>query len=617
MNVENKELCIKSDPESFVPEGYDETLYKIHHSVAHVMAQAVLELFPETKIAIGPPIENGFYYDFALPHALEAEDLDLIETRMKEIIRCRHRFYYREVTPEEARELFCDQPYKLDLIEELRGGNDEYGNELTAGACPGITVYQHDTFIDLCRGPHVEQTAEIKDNAFKLMKIAGAYWRGDEKNEMLTRIYGTAWRNKKELNEYLKSLEEVKKRDHRRLGRELDLFAMHNLVGASLPLWLPNGATVRRCLEEYIIDEERRAGYMHVYTPHLGKKELYEISGHWDHYKDEMFPLIKLEEENMVLRPMNCPHHILCFTLKQYSYRDLPARIAELGTMYRYEKSGVVSGLSRVRAMTLNDAHIFCAPEQVKEEFANVMCLVEKAYATLGITDYSYRLSIRDAADSEKYVDNASMWEMAEQVLREAMDDLNLPYTESPGDAAFYGPKLDIQFRDIHGRQETYSTIQIDFHLPKQFDLTYVGKDGQFHRPVIIHRGVIGTMERLMAYLIELYNGAFPVWLAPIQVVLITIADRHFEYARQVAAGLSASGFRVRVDESDKWLKSKIRDAQMQKIPYMLVIGDMELKNESVSVRLRTGENLGGMPLIEFEMLLRRVTEQRSLSLVD
>lgn len=614
----NKEISMESKVEKYVPEGYDVDLYKIRHSVAHVMAQAVSEHFPEAKIAIGPPIEDGFYYDFVLSHTPTEEDLKQIENRMKEILRGRHRFQVREVTPEEARELFQDQPYKLEIIEGIlqeQYNRDE--DESPERNYPTITTYQHDTFVDLCRGPHVEHTGKIKANAFKLMNAAGAYWRGDEKNEMLTRIYGTAWRNKTELDQYLERLEEAKRRDHRRLGRDLELFAMHDLVGASLPLWLPKGSVVRRCLEEYITEEERRAGYMHVYTPHLGKKELYETSGHWHHYKDDMFPTIKLEQEDMVLRPMNCPHHILCYTLKPRSYRDLPQRIAELGTMYRYERSGTVSGLHRVRAMTLNDAHIFCTPDQVKEEFANVMRLVERAYSTLGITDYHYRLSLRDPADREKYADNDPMWEMAERVLREAMDNLHLPYTEAPGEAAFYGPKLDIQFRDVYGREETYSTIQIDFHLPNQFDLTYIGEDGREHRPVIIHRGVIGTMERLMAYLIELYAGAFPVWLAPVQAVLISVSDRHLNYARQVSSQLTSADFRVEVDESDKWLKAKIREAQLQKIPYILVVGDKEIEKGTVAVRLRTGEDLGEKPISEFKELLRTIVKQKSLSLVD
>ena len=479
-----------------------------------------------------------------------------------------------------------------------------------------ITVYRQDAFLDLCRGPHVEHTGNIKYNAFKLMNVSSAYWHGDENNPMLTRIYGTAWRDKAELNAHLKRLEEAQKRDHRRLGRDLELFMGHEFIGTGLPIWLPNGATVRRILEEYIEEEERKAGYMHVYSPHLGKQELYEKSGHWEHYKDEMFPPIELKNENLVLRPMNCPHHILIYASKLHSYRELPIRIAELGTMYRFERSGKMGGLSRVRAMTLNDAHIFCTPSQVKDEFADVMRLVERAYRTLGIVDYTYRLSLRDKADREKYVDNDAMWDMAEDMLRETMKALDLPYVEVPGEAAFYGPKLDIQFRDVLGREETYSTIQIDFHLPNRFDLTYVDQDDRECHPVIIHRGVLSTMERMVAYLIELYAGAFPVWLAPIQAVLIPISDRHIDYAQQVTTRLAQAGFRVELDDSNNRINAKIRNAQLRKIPYMLVVGDREVQGDSVSPRLRTGENLAAMPVQAFEDLLQNIVSTRSSSLV-
>ena len=429
---------------------------------------------------------------------------------------------------------------------------------------------------------------------------------------MLQRIYGTAWKTGEELEQYLWRVEEAKRRDHRRIGRELELFTSHELIGAGLPLWLPKGATVRRILEEYIIEQERKFGYMHVYTPDLAKRELYEVSGHWGHFKDEMFPSIKLEHEEMVLRPMNCPHHILIYASQPHSYRDLPVRIAELGAMYRYERSGVTSGLNRVRAMTLNDAHIFCRPDQVKEEFTNVMRLVERAYAALGITDYGFRLSLRDSEDAAKYVANDAMWEMAEQVLTEVMDDLGLPYTRAPGEAAFYGPKLDIQFRDVLGHEETISTIQIDFHLANQFELFYVGEDGQEHRPVIIHRAIISTMERMVAYLIELYAGAFPVWLAPTQGVLIPITDRHLEYAQRVAERLFDAGYRVEVDDRSKRMNAKIRDAQLQKVPYMLVVGDQEIERESVAVRLRSGEDLGEMSVDDFIARIQAVIEAKT-----
>ena len=561
----------------------EDRLYRMRHSAAHVMAEAVLEMFPDGKFAIGPAIDHGFYYDFELPRPLTTDDLGVIEERMQRTIKANHEFVHSEIARDEARRLFAEQPYKLELIE---GIEDDH-----------VSLYQHGAFTDLCEGPHVERTGQV--GAFKLTNVAGAYWRGDEHQPMLQRIYGVLFETPEALEEHLALLEEAQRRDHRRLGRELELFTTHELIGAGLPLWLPKGATVRRLLEEFITELERQAGYEHVYTPHLAKKELYERSGHWDHFKDDMFPPMQLEHEEMVLRPMNCPHHILIYASKLRSYRELPVRLAELGTMYRYERSGVVAGLSRVRAMTLNDAHIFCTADQVKAEFSNVMRLVERAYATLGIREYAYQLSLRDPADKEKYAPDDEMWETAEQILREAMDALGLPYTEAVGEAAFYGPKLDIQFRDTLGREETYSTVQIDFHLPNQFDLTYIGEDGAEHRPVIIHRGVISTMERMMAYLIELYAGAFPLWLAPVQAIVIPIADRHLEYADKVVAELRSQGLRAEVDGRGERMQAKIRDAQLQKIPYMLVVGDREQEADTVAVRQRDGSDLGALPLFQ------------------
>ncbi|MCH8993879.1 MAG: threonine--tRNA ligase, partial [Chloroflexi bacterium] len=520
----------------------EDRLYRMRHSAAHIMAEAVLEMFPDGKFAIGPPIEHGFYYDFDLPRPLTTEDLGVIEKRMRRTVKANDEFVHSEIARDEAQRLFAEQPYKLELIE---GIEDER-----------VSLYQQGAFTDLCEGPHVERTGQV--GAFKLTSVAGAYWRGDEHQPMLQRIYGALFETPEALEEHLALLEEAQRRDHRRLGRELELFTTNEQIGAGLPLWLPKGATVRRLLEEFITELERQAGYQHVYTPHLAKKELFERSGHWDHFKDDMFPPMQLEHEEMVLRPMNCPHHILIYDSKLHSYRDLPVRLAELGTMYRYERSGVLAGLSRVRAMTLNDAHIFCTVDQVKAEFSNVMRLVERAYATLQIKDYSYQLSLRDPEDKEKYAPGDEMWETAERVLHEAMDDLELPYTEAPGEAAFYGPKLDIQFRDTLGREETYSTVQIDFHLPNQFDLTYIGEDGAEHRPVIIHRGVISTMERMMAYLIELYAGAFPLWLAPVQAIVIPIADRHVEYANKVVDELRSQGLRVELDGRGERMQAKI-----------------------------------------------------------
>ncbi|MEW6234045.1 MAG: threonine--tRNA ligase [Candidatus Omnitrophota bacterium] len=604
--------------EESIPKGYDAELYKIRHSAAHVMAQAVLDRFPGTKIAIGPPVEDGFYYDFDLPRQLEEEDLGWIENRMKEIIQGNHPFAVREVTAQEAREIFKDQPFKLELIKDLVEGRfDEDGNKITAGGESRLTIYQHDSFADLCRGPHVDNTQRIPANAVKLIKIAGAYWKGSEKNPMLTRIYGSAWRSEAELTDYLNRLEEAKKRDHRRVGRELELYMTSELVGSGFPLLLPKGATVRRLLESFILELERKRGYSHVCTPALAKVDLYKKSGHWEHYKHDMFPPIELETESLVLRPMNCPHHIQIYSSAKRSYRELPLRIAELGTQYRFERSGVVGGLSRVRGMTLNDAHIFCRPDQIQQEFSGVVQLVETAYKILGIKEYSYRLSYRDPLDDEKYVKNDEMWEKAQAMLKEAMDELGLPYVEAEGEAAFYGPKLDIQLRDTMGREETYSTVQIDFHLPNQFDLHYIGEDGGEHRPVMIHRGVISTMERMMAYLIELYAGAFPVWLAPVQAVIIPIADTQTEFAHKLAQRFLEQDYRVQVDDRSERMNAKIRDAQLQKIPYMLVVGKREMENESVSLRLRTNEDLGAMPIGEFESLLKKINGSRSLNLTE
>jgi threonyl-tRNA synthetase len=568
------------------------------HSTAHLLAAAVLELFPETKLGIGPPTDTGFYYDFQRDAKFTPDDLEKIEARMRELQAKNLPFERKLTSKKEGLEKYRDDWMKRELIEERAG---DIFSEYTLGP----------HFIDFCRGPHVPSTEKLK--AFKLLSIAGAYWKGDEKNPQLQRIYGTAFFTKRELEEYLNRLEEAKKRDHRRIGKELELFTVSELVGAGLPLWLPKGATVRRILEEYILEKERQTGYQHVYTPDLAKVELYQRSGHWDHYHEDMFPPMDLETERMVLRPMNCPHHILIYESKMHSYRDLPVRIAELGTMYRYERSGVLSGLSRVRCMTLNDAHIFCTPDQIKSEFTKVMQLVEQAYKDLGITQYRYRLSLRDKANTEKYVANDEMWDLAERVLREAMDSLHLPYVEAPGEAAFYGPKLDIQLADVMGHEETYSTIQIDFHLPNQFNLAYVAADGQQHRPVIIHRAVISTMERMVSYLIELYAGAFPVWLAPVQATVLPITDRQNAYAKEVYQKLFDAGFRVELDDRNEKVNFKIREAQLQKIPYMLVVGDREAQAGQVSVRNRKHGDQGAIGVDEFIGRLSQLVTTRSL----
>jgi threonyl-tRNA synthetase len=571
-----------------VTEKYPEALKVVRHSAAHVLATAVLELFPETKLGHGPATDSGFFYDFYREKPFTPEDLAAIEARMAEVV-ARDEPFVREYEPREEA-----------LAEFERDGDFMKTHFVTRFTQPGdqVSFYRNGSFVDFCRGPHVASTGRVK--AVKTMSISGAYWLGNEKNPQLQRIYGTAFFSKKDLDDYLQRLEDAKRRDHRRLGKELELFANNEDVGAGLPLWLPKGATIRRLLEEFILDLERKNGYQHVYTPSLAKVDLYIRSGHWAHYHEDMFPPMELENERMVLRPMNCPHHILVYESKLRSYRDLPVKLAELGTMYRYERSGVLSGLSRVRCMTLNDAHIFCMPDQIKQEFSNVMKLVEQSYKALGITNYSYRLSLRDPANKEKYVDNDAMWELGERVLREALDSLGLRYKEGRGEAAFYGPKLDIQLADVMGHEETYSTIQVDFHLPNQFGLKYTGADGKEHRPVMIHRAIISTMERMVSYLIELYAGAFPLWLAPVQVGLVPISERHHDYAQKVDEALREAGFRVEIDSRNEKMNAKIRDLANQKVPYILVFGDKEESANAVSVRTRGKGDQGSMPLAEF-----------------
>ncbi len=577
-------------------------LQRMRHSAAHVMAEAVQSIFPDAKFAIGPAIEDGFYYDMELPRALTPEDLPEIERRMAESIAKNHPFIQSRWPREKALAYFQehDQPYKIEIIENLPD--------------PEVGIFQQGPFLDLCRGPHVASTGEI--GPFKLMRVAGAYWRGDEHRPMLQRLYGTAWFTQEELDAYLERLEEAKRRDHRKLGKDLDLFMVSEEVGAGLPLWLPRGATVRRLLEEYILGVERAQGYQHVYTPNLAKLDLYKTSGHWEHYHDSMYPPMEMESgEALVLRPMNCPHHIQVYKQKMRSYRDLPIRLAELGTMYRLEKSGELAGLSRVRAMTLNDAHIFCTPDQVRNEFLKVVRLIQDVYKVMGFEHYSYRLSLRDPNDTEKFVDNPEMWDRSGAELRQALEELGVEYDEGIGDAAFYGPKLDVQVANVLGKDETISTVQLDFTLPERFGLEYIGEDGQAHRPVMIHRGVLSTMERFMAFLIENYAGNFPVWLAPVQAMVIPIADRHLAYAEEVAAKLKAADLRVEVDSRSERMNAKVRDAQLQKIPYMLVVGDREAAEGAVSLRLRSNENLGPVALAAFIDEASKLIHARSLDL--
>lgn len=552
-----------------------EALDILRHSSAHLLAQALRRLHPNIKLGVGPAIENGFYYDTDNGEGFQVseEELPEIEALMQKLVQEDFPIEGRVVTRQEAKEMFKNDPYKLEIIHDLP--EDET-----------LTVYSQGEFTDLCRGGHVPSTGYIKH--FKLLSLAGAYWRGKSEKPVMQRIYGTAYFNEKDLKEDIKRRQEAKERDHRKLGKELDLFMVDPEVGQGLPFWLPKGATVRRIIERYIIDKEVAAGYQHVYTPVMANVNLYKTSGHWEHYSDDMFPPMTFEDgESYVLRPMNCPHHIKVYQNHVHSYRELPIRIAELGMMHRYEKSGSLSGLQRVREMTLNDSHIFVRLDQIQEEFTRVLNLIREAYRDFNITDYRFRLSYRDPKDTHKYFDNDEMWEKAQAMLKGAMDDLGLDYFEAEGEAAFYGPKLDIQVRTALGNEETLSTIQLDFLLPERFNVTYVGEDGQnTHRPVMIHRGIVSTMERFMAYLIEEYKGAFPTWLAPVQAVLIPVSEeKHADYVYQIANTMKAKGFRVEVDERNEKMGYKIREAQTQKVPYQLVFGDNEIANAQVTVR--------------------------------
>ncbi|WP_108671242.1 threonine--tRNA ligase [Peribacillus acanthi] len=574
-----------------------EALEILRHSTAHLMAQAIKRLYKNVKLGVGPVIEGGFYYDIDLDEAISAEDLPAIEKEMKKIVNENIAVIRKEVSRDEAVQLFkeLDDEYKLELIEAIPA------NET-------VTLYEQGDFIDLCRGIHVPSTGKIKE--FKLLSIAGAYWRGNSDNKMLQRIYGTAFFKKEELAEHLRLLEEAKERDHRKLGKELNLFMNSQKVGQGLPLWLPKGATIRRVIERYIVDKETRLGYDHVYTPVMGSVDLYKTSGHWDHYQDGMFPVMDMDNEQLVLRPMNCPHHMMIYKNDIHSYRELPIRIAELGTMHRYEMSGALAGLQRVRGMTLNDAHIFVRPDQIKEEFKRVVNLVLEVYKDFNMSDYSFRLSYRDPQDTEKYYDDDAMWEKAQSMLKEAMDEMGLDYFEAEGEAAFYGPKLDVQVKTALGKEETLSTVQLDFLLPERFDLTYVGEDGKPHRPVVIHRGVVSTMERFVAFLIEEYKGAFPTWLAPVQVQVIPVSpDVHLDYAKEVKEQLQAAGLRVDLDHRNEKIGYKIREAQMQKVPYMLVVGDNEIKENAVNVRKYGEQNSETMPFADF---LNKIKEEVS-----
>ena len=592
----------------------NDPLYRLRHSTAHVMAQAVLEIFPEGKIAIGPPVENGFYYDFDLPRSLTPEDLAQIEKHMRRIVQGKHRFARREVSADEARALFHDQPYKIELIDGLEQGADDYGEE-NPDVPPErqvISTYKHDTFEDLCRGPHVDSTGEIKPDAFKLLRVSGAYWRGDEQRPQLQRIYGTVWPSRKELEEYLQRLEDARKRDHRRLGKELGLFYFSDDIGPGLPLFTPKGEMVRRLMEEYVRETQTRYGYQHVWTGHVVKEKLYARSGHLENYGESMFPpMVEDAEHDLVfrLKAMNCPSHMTLYKeMGLHSYREMPLRFAEFATLYRFEKTGEISGLTRVRSLTQDDCHVFCTPEQIQSEFSLALKLVREVLDTYQFTGYRVQLSLR--GKQGKYVADDEKWEQATSALRAALDANGVEYEAVEGEAAFYGPKADFMAKDALGREWQLSTIQVDFIQPARLGCEYVGEDGQRHTPVLIHRAVTGSTERFLGVLIEQFAGAFPVWLAPVQAVVIPIADRHAEYAESVAGRLRGSGLRVDVDASSDRMNAKIRQAQLQKVPYMLVIGDKERDAGAVAVRLRSGQDLGPMPVDRLEA--RMLEEVRS-----
>lgn len=578
----------------------EERLNRMRHSAAHVLAEAMVELFPDAELGIGPPIDTGFYYDFRLPRSLTPEDLEWLEARMRKSVAGNHPFQMAAITKAEAQQRWANQPFKLDLLAELEEGN--------------VTQCTHAGFTDLCRGGHVNDTGEI--GAFKLMNIAGAYWRGSEKNPQLQRVYGALFETEDELAAYEQQLEEARRRDHRRIGRELKLFDLIDEVGPGHVIWLPAGATIRRELQRWVEDLEIESGYQHVITPAVAKRELYVKSGHWEHYQDAMYPLMEREGEEYCLRPMNCPSHIMVFAGELHSYRELPIRIAEFGNMHRWEKSGQVTGMSRVRIMTLNDAHIFCADvAMVEQEVEGVLRLMEKVYGTLGLRNYRYRLSLGDPENKEKYVDNPPMWEMGENLLRRVLDKVGLEYFEAKDEAAFYGPKIDVQFQTAQGKDETLVTVQVDFHLPNQFQLEYIGEDGARHQPIIVHRGVVSTLERMVALLIEEYEGNFPLWLSPTQAVVIPIADRHIEYANEVAGQLKAQRLRVEVDDRGERMNAKIRDAQLRKIPYMLVVGDREAEAKAAALRVRGGGDKGAVPVAEIVERLRNERDTKSLTL--
>ena len=569
------------------------------HTTSHIMAQAVKRLFPNAKLAIGPAIDNGFYYDFDVENPFTDEDKAKIEEEMKKIIKEDLKIERFSLPKKEALELMKDEPYKQELINDLEEGEE-------------ISFYKQGDFVDLCAGPHLLSTGKIK--SIKILSSSGAYWRGSEKNKMLQRIYAISFPKASELQAYLDYLEEVKQRDHRKIGKDLGIFMTHKLVGSGLPMYLPNGATIRRILERYIQDKEIELGYNHVYTPSLANVDLYKVSGHWDHYKEDMFPAMKMDNEEMVLRPMNCPHHMLIYKNKMHSYRDLPIRIGELAHDFRYEASGSVCGLERVRQMCQNDAHLFVRPDQIKEEVGRVLKLIVEVYQKdfkFPASAFKYRLSLRDKNDKEKYIDNDEMWETAESQLREILTELNIDFYEAEGEAAFYGPKIDIQIKTALNHDVTIPTCQLDFALPERFELEYIGEDGKAHRPVVIHRAILGSSDRFISFLLEETKGFLPLWVAPVQVKILAITDEQHDYCHNLKERFAKKGLRVKVDDRNEKIGYKIREAQLEKIPYMLVIGKKEQEGNLVAVRSRKDGDIGTMKIEEFENKLLKEIEEK------
>ena len=577
----------------------NEKLNTLNHSCAHLLAHAVKHLYPNAKFWVGPVIDSGFYYDIDLgDDVIKEEDLPKIEKEMKKIAKGDKYINRIELSKKEALDMFKDDPYKIDLIERM----DEDDTVISA--------YKQDDFIDLCRGPHMPTTKSMK--YFKLLKVSGAYWKNDAKNKMLQRIYGVCFENEKDLNDYLKELEEAKLRDHRKIGKDLDIFMTNELVGAGMPLWLPNGALIKKQLENYIYEKEQKLGYQHVYTPCVGTVDLYKTSGHWDHYKENMFPSMKVDDEEFVLRPMNCPHHMLVFKNKLHSYRDLPIRIGEFATDFRYEASGAVKGLERVRCMCQNDAHLFVMPEQIKDEFKKVVSLILDVYKDFGITEYKFRLSLRDKEDKEKYYDDDEMWNNAEDKLREVLNELNVEYFEAVGEAAFYGPKLDVEVKPAVGPEVTLSTCQLDFLLPRRFDLSYIDNKGEKQVPVVLHRAIFGTFDRFTAFLMEETKGAFPTWLAPTQINIIPVNNEyHLEYSKEVEELLRENNFRVELDSRDEKLGYRMRESQTRKIPYTLILGDKERDNKEISYRKFGSQETTTLSQDEFISMMKEVIDNK------